>query len=98
MKVIDTLGQKEGQEEIAVKNKVKFSKTFILTFYFLRFCSLEIVRSFHRSRKYDSYVVTFKTYMVALFYKLLILIIYSQYWSVIFSWDLCLKSIKSFVI
>jgi hypothetical protein len=34
MKVIDTLGQKEGQEEIAVKNKVKFSKTFILTFTF----------------------------------------------------------------
>jgi len=31
MKVIDTLGYKEGRDETAVKNDVKFSKTFILT-------------------------------------------------------------------
>jgi hypothetical protein len=43
MKVIDTLGHKEGRDEIALKNDVKFSKTFIVTCYFLRFCTLEVL-------------------------------------------------------
>jgi hypothetical protein len=42
MKVIDTLGHKEGRDELAAKNYVNFSKTFIFTFYFLRFCTLEV--------------------------------------------------------
>jgi len=49
MKVIDTLENEEARGERAVKNDVKFSKTFILICYFLRFCSLEVlVRSFCR--------------------------------------------------
>jgi len=44
MKIMDTLVYKEGRDETAVKNDVKFSKTFILTRYVLRFCSLRSPR------------------------------------------------------